>query len=194
MQLVLIVDYILDWARDTYRPNIIRQLKMLSSSNINDAMTLDFDPDVYSLAGQVQPWIEAVETQTLELMPDDTPSPQCDAATATQEDDDPFALFNNPHGLVRDGRCIVSRIRALFLTADNTRTFFEDFDNPKKVMKFARSIISVLSRRCAALDSAEVLDSIAEKWTGTEPHRARLAEQNSTVYAQFRLSYYLNHD
>ncbi|PMD34539.1 hypothetical protein L207DRAFT_467194 [Hyaloscypha variabilis F] len=196
MQLVLIVDYILDWARDIYRPNIIRQLKTLSSSNINDAMTLDFDPDVYSLAGRVQPWMEAVETQTLELMPDDTPSPHYDEATATQGDDesDPFALFNTPHGLVRDGRCIVSRIRALFLTADNTRTFFEDFDNPKKAMTFARSIIAVLSRRCAALDSVEVLDSIAEKWTGTEPRRARLAEQNSTVYAQFRLSYYLNYD
>ena len=106
MQLVLIVDYILDWARDIYRPNILRQLKMLSSSNMNDAMTLGFDPDVYSLAGEVQPWMEEVEAQNFELMPDEMLSPpQSDAASVTHDEEplDPLARFKTHHGLVRDG-------------------------------------------------------------------------------------------
>jgi hypothetical protein len=196
MQLVLIVDYILDWARDIYRPNILRQLKMLSSSNMNDAMTLGFDPDVYSLAGEVQPWMEEVEAQNFELMPDEMLSPpQSDAASVTHDEEplDPLARFKTHHGLVRDGRYIESRVRALFLTADNARTFFEDFDNPKKAMTLARSILAALNRRCVVLESGDVLKHIEDKWTGTEQQRPSLARKESRVYAQFRVSYYINH-
>jgi hypothetical protein len=49
---------------------------MLSSANMNDAMmAFATDLDVYSLAGEVQPWMEEVEAQIYELMPDDILSP-----------------------------------------------------------------------------------------------------------------------
>ncbi|KAE9366418.1 hypothetical protein N431DRAFT_419663 [Stipitochalara longipes BDJ] len=196
LQLILIVDHILDWARDIYRPNIIRQLKMLCSSNMNDAMTLGFDPDVYSLAGEVQPWMAEVEAQTFDLMPEDVLSPpRSDIASVTHDEEqtDPLAMFKTPHGIVRDGRFIESRVRALLLTGDNASTFFEDFDNPKKAQTFARSILAALNRRCVVLDNEEVLNAIEEKWTGTVQSRTGLARKESCVYAQFRVSYYLNH-
>jgi hypothetical protein len=83
LQLILIVDYILDWARDIYRPNILRQLRMLSSSNLNDAMTFMLDPDVYSLRGEVQPWMEGQDLQSEEVR---DPNPSDTASVMLDED------------------------------------------------------------------------------------------------------------
>lgn len=197
MQLVLIVDYILDWARDIYRPNILRQLKTLSSSSMDDAMTVGFDPDVFSLAGEIQPWMEEVEAQNFDLIAEDIPSPpQLDAAASSEHDEeqaDHFAQFKTSYGLVRDARRIESRIRALFLTADNAHTLFEGFDNPKKATTFARSVLASLSRRCIVLENEEVLNSIADRWTGKASKRSSPSGTPSRLYVQFRVSYYVNH-
>ena len=39
LQLILILDYVLNWARDIFRPSIWRQLKMLSTSNLDETLT-----------------------------------------------------------------------------------------------------------------------------------------------------------
>ncbi len=72
-------------------------------------MTLGFDPDVYSLAGEVQPWMEEAEAQNLELMPDEMFSPPAsDSVSATHDEDqvDSLAPYKTPQGIVRDGRYI----------------------------------------------------------------------------------------
>jgi len=169
---------------------------MLGSTNMNDAMTFAMDPDVYSLAGEVQPWMEEVEAQNFELMTDDIPSPPpSDAASVTHEEEpvDPLAVFKKPQGLVRNGRFIESRVRCLYITSDNAHTFFGDFDNPKKAMTFARSILAALNRRCVALDNEDVLNAIENKWTGNMRNKTSTAGQETKVYAQFRVSYYINH-
>lgn len=56
---MLIVDYILDWARDIYRPNILRQLESLSIEETDDTITLRNDPDIYSMRGDLPRWVEA---------------------------------------------------------------------------------------------------------------------------------------
>ncbi|KAI4641179.1 hypothetical protein J4E93_008058 [Alternaria ventricosa] len=51
LQLVLIMDYIVDWARDIYRPNIIRQLKSVVDKGQQSSYTVTADPDILSRTG-----------------------------------------------------------------------------------------------------------------------------------------------
>ncbi|OCL07705.1 hypothetical protein AOQ84DRAFT_294587, partial [Glonium stellatum] len=189
LQLVLVVDYILDWARDIYRPNILRQLRTLSTLHWSDAMTVPVDPDIYSLRGEVQPWMEGHD---LEL--DDINPSISDTASVTFEDDpvDHLSKFKTAQGLVRDGRFIESRLRALYITRDNVQTLLQGFENPNAAMRFARSVLAALSRRCVALESDDVLDDIEDKWTGNARPKTTLPGQKSKIYAQFRISYFIN--
>ncbi|KAI1139717.1 hypothetical protein F5Y05DRAFT_379853 [Hypoxylon sp. FL0543] len=57
LQLILIVDYILDWARDIYRPSIMRGLKSLVTRKAYDEVSLDLESDIYSVKDRVFDWI-----------------------------------------------------------------------------------------------------------------------------------------
>ena len=57
LQLLLIVDYIFDWARDIYRPSILRQLKSLASGEVYDQISLADDSDIMSMRRRVSDWI-----------------------------------------------------------------------------------------------------------------------------------------
>ncbi|CAI7636422.1 unnamed protein product [Penicillium glandicola] len=56
LQLVLIVDYIMDWARDIYRLEILRHLKSIVTGQISDQMSFR-DSDIFSTCGSVFNWI-----------------------------------------------------------------------------------------------------------------------------------------
>ncbi|OCK85348.1 hypothetical protein K432DRAFT_439332 [Lepidopterella palustris CBS 459.81] len=190
LQLILIIDYILDWARDIYRPNILRQLRILSAANLDDAMTFAFDPDVYSLQGEVQPWMEGLNIEPEEIV-DPTIS---DTASVTFDEDhvDPLSRFRTPQGIVRDARFIDSRLRALYITRDNAQTLLRDFEKPDTAMQFARDVLETLSLRCIVLESDDVLSAVEGKWTGNVRPRTTLTGQISKIYAQFRVSYFMN--
>jgi hypothetical protein len=48
LQLLLIIDYIFDWARDLYRPLVLRLLDALSNPDFDDEASLAADSDIYS--------------------------------------------------------------------------------------------------------------------------------------------------
>ncbi|KAF4631105.1 hypothetical protein G7Y89_g7026 [Cudoniella acicularis] len=48
LQLLLLVDYIFDWARDVYREDIIKELRVLASGENGNASTMYTDSDIYS--------------------------------------------------------------------------------------------------------------------------------------------------
>lgn len=74
LQLLLIIDYIFDWARDIYRPSLISQLEMLAKepSEDDDEFTgVDTDSDIFSLAKprprqymNVEDWATDLENDT----------------------------------------------------------------------------------------------------------------------------------
>src|SRR6266536_4180607 len=49
LQLLLIIDYIFDWARDLYRPGIYRQLQSLATDDFSESRSIATDSDIYSL-------------------------------------------------------------------------------------------------------------------------------------------------
>jgi hypothetical protein len=184
------VDFILDWARDIYRPNIHRQLKKLKAASVNDATTCGADPDVYSLREEVQPWMRG---QVFE--PEDIIDPNIPDEDSVAFDDEPLdnlCQFKTPQGLIRDARIIESSLRALYITRDNAQTLLKGFENKKDAENFARSVLATLGRRCVVLDGEHVLNTIEDKWTGNVRPRRSLRSQTSKVYAQFRVSYFIN--
>lgn len=48
LQLLLLVDYNFDWARDVYRDDIIRELRVLAACNNDAARVFYKDPDIFS--------------------------------------------------------------------------------------------------------------------------------------------------
>ncbi|RYP08292.1 hypothetical protein DL765_008834 [Monosporascus sp. GIB2] len=190
LQLILIVDFIVDWARDIFRPNILRQLRTLSTANYNDTMTFAFDPDVYSLQGEVQPWMEGQDIDPEELL--DVPAADAPSESASEDTSDHLDRFTTMYGVVRDARQIQSRLRGLIITRDNLETVLQSFENPTAATRFVRSIISLLSRRCVALDSEEVLDAVEDHWSGYTRIRPNRLDQKPKVYVQFRISFYIN--
>src|SRR5437588_6917110 len=59
LQLLLIVDYIFDWAQDIYRPSILRQLKLLVTRSTFDQISLTDDSNVFSMRRNIPNWIQA---------------------------------------------------------------------------------------------------------------------------------------
>jgi len=164
---------------------------MLTSNIMTDAMTSVIDPDNYSHRGEVYPWMEAQNFDPEEIA--DTNDPDAVLATGDDEPIDSLTQFTSPHGLVRDARVIESRLRGLYITRDNVDTLLQGFENPNRAMRFARSILATLNRRYIELENEEVLNEIEDKWTGNVNHRPSLPEQRPRIYAQFRVSYYIDH-
>jgi hypothetical protein len=63
----LIVDYVFDWARDIYRPSILRQLKSLTIGKAYDQVSLASDSDIFSLGRNISNWIQPPPSAVDEL-------------------------------------------------------------------------------------------------------------------------------
>lgn len=50
LQLLLLVDYIFNWARDSYQPDILTQLRSMASGENDAASILYADTDIIPLA------------------------------------------------------------------------------------------------------------------------------------------------
>ena len=58
LQLLLIVDYIFDWARDVYRPSILRQSKSVATGKAFDQVSLTDESGIFSLRNYVTTWMQ----------------------------------------------------------------------------------------------------------------------------------------
>jgi hypothetical protein len=163
---------------------------MLIAANYNDTMTSAFDPDVYSTHGEVQPWMVEQDIDAEELL--DVPAADTASERADEDTSDLLCRFKTINGVVKDARQIQSRLRGLTITRDNLGTILQSFENPIAATRFVRSIISLLSRRCVALDNEDVLDAIEDHWTGNKRTRPNRLDQKPKVYVQFRISFYIN--
>lgn len=65
LQLVLIVDYIMDWARDVYRIAILRQLKSMVTGQPFDQISLAYST-MSSMRRDVSRWIPAPPSTVLD--------------------------------------------------------------------------------------------------------------------------------
>lgn len=157
-------------------------------------MTYAHDPDVYSLRGEVQPWMAEQDVDPGQLLGIQTTDVAVDATSDVTDEDapDPLDRYTTTYGVVKDARQIHSRLRGLIITRDNFNTLLQSFDNPNDGSRFARSVVSLLSRRCIFLNNEDVLDAVENLWTGSARIRPHRLLPKPGVYVQIRISFYIN--
>jgi hypothetical protein len=164
LQLLLIIDYIFDWARDVYKPSIISQLKMLANPTKNkghahdDGFTIaDTDSDVLSLVGSkqrtdIEAWGAAIEDPT-EVTPDD------EELSLMR-----WATYDSSLGVFRPACVIESLFRCLCVTRANVDVLFAAVPKGRSVNRLAKDAENVLNANYVLL-SEDVLWRMEEIWT-----------------------------
>ena len=122
LQLVLIVDYIFDWARDIYRPSILRQLKSFASGKAFDEISFLHDSDIYSLKRGVTHWMPPPPNNTTDL------GHTCDLNAAfgpgsNHQDFLPFPIPRTRFGTIRSANLSTQKLTGLCLSKANVEEF-----------------------------------------------------------------------
>jgi hypothetical protein len=144
------VDYVFEWAREIYREDILKELRVLSSGNNENASL------VYSESGI---------SSNLQIFGGHIPAPP--TVEANNNYYQPLATFqalDEPYGVVRHAAFIQSRFCCLFVTGDNVMTLLKSIP-PQTVRILARRVLTRVSKNSVLID-IDTLYSIEEKWTG----------------------------
>ncbi|KFY35801.1 hypothetical protein V494_05585 [Pseudogymnoascus sp. VKM F-4513 (FW-928)] len=184
LQLLLIIDYVADWARDIYRPSILKHLKSTVSQIAYDQVSLSNDSDVYSLKRQISNWIPAPPTLVeANEMYESIPS---DQGPISHRSILPVPIPNTERGSLRSAALFESRIFGLRLTEDNVKyllRFSMGVDkNPDKSETLARDILKLFSESdCIAIPETD-LDFLEDSWTGDINSKTRASTSNSATF------------
>ncbi|KAI0871136.1 hypothetical protein GGS24DRAFT_504099 [Hypoxylon argillaceum] len=198
LQLILIIDYIIDWARDIYRPTILRELKVLTTGRSWDDVSVGCDSEIRSQYNRVRDWISGAARTNDE----EGESEQESAAEYAQQlvDDNP-TLLNHRNlfsmelpktklGTIQsassthyyfDGLCITEENvdSLLILSRDSTRSFIRSPEDARYIIEKFQSLAELI------VTSQHVLDEIEYMWTGRRrPFNSRFQSASETeVYA-----------
>lgn len=156
LQLLLIIDYIVDWARDIYREGVARSLKKLA---LHDSKSLAYDSDIFSLADDVQDWVVA-----------DDEGDEIDLVEPQSATGDLLRAFDSQHGVFRDARFIRTRFIGLYVTEENFRQLIYSAPSNDAAKKLAMSLLSSLEEACRV--RRDTLDDLEVSWTDVDRHGA----------------------
>ncbi|OJJ04013.1 hypothetical protein ASPVEDRAFT_54268 [Aspergillus versicolor CBS 583.65] len=159
LQLLLIVDYIFDWARDGYRPSIINQLSFLAAREMQS-----FDPDIFSTIERRASRLASFSQDSIRI---GTADPDGDNSQSLGPNIDDRLSF----GVVRDAAAVEARFLALQITTANIETFMTSFTASVAVSTILRN----LTRSWRV--TGDTLSRIQHGWTG--------ADQESTLQGVF---------
>jgi hypothetical protein len=188
---VLIIDYILDWARDTYRPSILRQLKCIGAKGVHSDYTVTHDSDVFSMVNPIDGWLGAQSGQAsvptvIATDPRDTQGYLTNNASVRHALESQMEVQQQErnvllqgleleiansadcHGQVKDGTTLESRVRGLYITADNLGTLLQGLGNWTSRKSHILEIEKVIKTqsRCFILDDARAIGTLEQIWTG----------------------------
>ncbi|KAF2177247.1 hypothetical protein K469DRAFT_809553 [Zopfia rhizophila CBS 207.26] len=149
LQLVLILDYIFDWARDVYRPSILLQLKSIASGKAYDEVSFFEDSDVQSLRKYISNWMPAAQSVAARLGPRFEHGVPIDLSPGDNRSL-PFPVPKTEHGTVCSANVVTKRLAGLCLWEANFMEFFEMVTTRKssekdKTQSVAREIIGCFS-------------------------------------------------
>ena len=164
-------------------------------SDSRDAANFMPDKNVNSIQEDVQQMMECQDFQMGDLddSDDSDSSDDSDDPNFTELVEDPadcLGKFKCPHGLVRDARIILSKLRSLYINSDNIHRFLQGFETPSATLAFVRNVRIALSGKCVLLENEAVLDQIEMQWTGNS---RKTTQQTCPILAQFDFRYYIDH-
>lgn len=150
LQLLLIVDYVFEWARDIYREDILNQLRAVASGQNDCASMIHPDTDIFSTFTSIHP------------------NTSNESSTSTQDSYHrslkSFEALDSPLGIIRHATFVESQYRCFLVTRDNVTTMLQSTqDQARKIL--ARQIITKL-QEIPLLISWACLGMMEEEWTG----------------------------
>jgi hypothetical protein len=154
LQLVLILDFICDWARDMYRNAIKTSLEVLASNTCQTGTISS--SDILSLNGPRRSWQATVgEVYHRESTP------------SSYTERDPFRALDTGRGIFRDIRYIRSRILGVYLTDETLDTLMMGTRTDRESNQLVQDMFRILRTSGFIVDKAS-LDVLELSWTGKE--------------------------
>ncbi len=181
LQLLLLVDYIFDWARDIYREDILRELRVLASGDNDAASVVGTDIDIYSYC-HLDPFDRVSEGES----EDDHFGRYTEALGS-------FRALDSKMGAVRHATFVESRYCCVFITRDNVQTLVRS-TQPKIVQQLCRLILRELKERHPIRMDQQTLGKIEEEWTGTSRLSGAHQGTQPDLYTAMTSTAYLDAD
>lgn len=149
LQLLLLVDYIFDWARDVYRDYIIQELRTLSSGENDAAGVVYSDTDIHS-------------TRQLEysMFPDQEDIKKFEDYISRIKK---YTALDSAEGIVRHATFVESRYCAILVTPDNVQTLLQSMQQTR-TQQLCRLILGQMSD--SIILDLPTLRAMEEQWTG----------------------------
>lgn len=173
---MLIVDYIMDWARDIYRIAILRQLKSMVTGRPLDQITLAYS-EMSSMRRDVSRWIPAPPSTVLGELETASESDGRDTDSSSvplsHQDLLDIQIPNTKLGSLRSASRLDRQFNCLYLTEGLLPSFLEVISGPRdsedKTEKAARQIINFVTQFDDILVMQKRdIDMIESLWTGKE--------------------------
>jgi len=163
LQLLLIVDYIFDWARDIYRPSILRQLKSLVTGSTFDQISLTNDSDIISMRRNISNWIQAAPSTVAgpdfeQDFGEHDLAPALDHQSLLR-----IPIPNTKLGTLHSAALVEARVEGLFITEQNVTKLLQlaGGEDP------ARQLLNFLAKwNELLLLTGDDIDDLEEAWTG----------------------------
>ena len=190
LQLLLIVDYIFDWARDIYRPSIISQLEVLANPakdridvKDNGSFIADTDSDILSQARpkrkkDIEAWNSVVEDPLEAIVEEDFSLMR-------------WATYDSPAGVFRPACLIESIFRCVYATSENIDALFSAI--PKRNVKQHCFKAEKALELNTVLISDDVLWRMEEIWTDRARPRPAKNTPQSHLFASITCHTIIDH-
>jgi hypothetical protein len=169
LQLLLLVDYVFDWARDRYREDIIGALRIVARGESDSASGVYQDTDIFSTVP-----LDNIH-RPVQVTENDSDIGSYISAQSS------FVALDSPAGAFRHATFVESRYYCLYINRDNVKTFLQSTQQ-NRVQPLCRLIVRNMTQ--SILTDPEALDAIEKEWTGISRSSV------PTYHSQAREQYY----
>ncbi|KAF5686309.1 hypothetical protein FCIRC_3027 [Fusarium circinatum] len=173
LRLLLIIDYIADWARDLYREGIARGLRKLAQC---DSSSLARDEDVASLSGNMGTWFNGLFDTNRDAV--------------SQILRDPLHEFDTEVAVFRDPRFVRSKCLGLVITHSNVEEFLRTERTNYATGNLISDLIANLKGACRM--KGRLLNDLELLWTDTDRDLSDIVQPEETFYVVVTTVFYLN--
>ena len=180
LQLLLIIDYIFDWARDCYREAVFCELRTLAARNLS---SLADESEVLSLA---DPSHRFWASNAQGPLTDDA----SDSQNISNKPFDELRRFDSPHGVIRNANIVRARFLALYITRDNIDSVLRSLDTEEKAQRTARDLLRLLRESWRV--TSDTLDGLEFMWTGQQQESSDLYGVEQIFCAVFNVAAYIS--
>ncbi|KAF5628969.1 hypothetical protein F52700_8062 [Fusarium sp. NRRL 52700] len=173
LRLLLIIDYIADWARDLYREGIARGLRKLADC---DSSSLARDEDLVSLSGNMGTWFNGLFDTNRD--------------TVRHVQGDPLHEFDTEAGVFRDPRFVRSKCLGLVITHNNVEEFLRTESTNKAAGNLISRLIGNLKGACRM--TGRLLNELELLWTDNDWDLSDIMQPEEIFYVVATTAFYLN--